>query len=112
MARLYTNENFPFAAVERLRALGHDVLTAYDSGRANQAISDEDVLRYAREQSRILITFNRRHFIALHSKQPDHAGIVVCSVDADLSALADRIHAALEPPSDMRGVLFRVNRPA
>jgi len=27
MARLYSNENFPFPAVEELRCLGHDVMT-------------------------------------------------------------------------------------
>ncbi|MCC7208476.1 MAG: DUF5615 family PIN-like protein [Anaerolineae bacterium] len=112
MARLYTNENFPLAAVEHLRALGHDVLTAYDSGRANQAITDEDVLAFAREHSRVLITFNRRHFVALHNKRSDHAGIVVCSVDSDLLALAQRIHNAIEAHADMRGALVRVNRPA
>lgn len=28
MARLYANENFPYAVVRELRALGHDVLTS------------------------------------------------------------------------------------
>lgn len=41
MARLYADENFPLPVVEELRRLGHDVLTMYEDGRANQSISDE-----------------------------------------------------------------------
>jgi hypothetical protein len=32
MARLYSNENFPLPVVEKLRALGHDVLTVQEAG--------------------------------------------------------------------------------
>jgi hypothetical protein len=32
LARLYADENFPQPAVERLRELGHDVLTVQDAG--------------------------------------------------------------------------------
>ena len=30
MARLYADEDFPYPVVERLRQLGHDVLTTLD----------------------------------------------------------------------------------
>jgi predicted nuclease of predicted toxin-antitoxin system len=63
MVRLYTDENFPLPAVEALRQQGHDVLTAYESGRANQAVPDDEVLDFATEQGRVLVTFNRKHFI-------------------------------------------------
>jgi hypothetical protein len=66
MARLYANENFPLPAVEELRRLGHDVLTSYESGRAGQAVPDEDVLAFAVAEARILITLNRKHFVRLH----------------------------------------------
>lgn len=42
--KFYANENFPMPVVERLRELGHDVLTARDAGNAGQGIPDEDVL--------------------------------------------------------------------
>lgn len=32
MARLYSNENFPLPVVEKLRTLGHDVLTIQETG--------------------------------------------------------------------------------
>jgi hypothetical protein len=47
VAKLHSNENFPLQVVGALRELGHDVLTAYDSGKANQLIPDADVLAFA-----------------------------------------------------------------
>ena len=57
---LYADENFPLRVVEELRRLGHDVLTALDDGKANQAISDIDLLRRATEVDRVLLTLNRQ----------------------------------------------------
>lgn len=111
MARLYANENFPLPVVEELRLLGHDILTSYESGRSNQAIPDEEVLAFALNEKRTLLTLNRKHFIQLHSKRPEHAGIIVCSFDADFRALAQRIHAEITSQSSLLGRLFRINRP-
>lgn len=111
MAKIYTNENFPQQRVEALRELGHDVLTTQDSGKSNQAIPDEEVLAHATEQERILITFNRKHFIKLHRENNVHAGIIVCTVDVNFEDLAQRIHTALEENSDMADKLLRINRP-
>jgi len=111
MANLYSNENFPLQVVQGLRGLGHDVLTAYDSGKANQSIPDADVLDFAAREGRILVTLNRRHFIRLHHSNSNHAGIVVCSYDPDFAALARRIHEALLAQPDMRGQPVRINLP-
>jgi hypothetical protein len=70
VAKIYANENFPQPVVEQLRALGHDVLTTLDSGKAGQAIPDDEVFNFAAAQERILITFNRKHFIKLHQQNP------------------------------------------
>lgn len=111
MARLYTNENFPLPVVEVLRQQGHDVLTTYESGKANLAASDQDILNFATGQGRILVTLNRKHFIRLHAESPDHAGIVVCSIDPDFEALAGRINTALAAHETLNSQLVRVNRP-
>ncbi len=111
MARLYSNENFPLPAVEELRRLGHDVLTAFDSGRAGRAISDQEVLAFAITERRVLLTLNRKHFIRLHSVTPTHAGIIACTFDPDFVALAKRIHVALEAHPEMNSQLVRINRP-
>ncbi len=41
MARIYMNENLPVPVVQHLRELGHDVITAFESGKAGKAIPDE-----------------------------------------------------------------------
>lgn len=110
MSRLYANENFPLSAVEDLRQLGHDVLTSLEAGRAGQAIPDEDVLEFATSADRAVLTFNRRDFIRLHAIMPAHAGVVVCTVDADSVALAERIDRALAGLPNLRGQLVRIHR--
>lgn len=110
MARLYSNENFPLDAVQALRRLGHDVLTTADSGRAGQAVADEDVLAFAVAADRAVITFDRRDFIRLHAVDPNHAGMVVCTADVAFEDLARRVHTALVDLTDLRGQLIRVYR--
>lgn len=109
-ARLYSNENFPLPAVEALRQLGHDVLTTRDVGKANEGIPDDEVLRFASETGRAVITHNRKDFIRLHMIYPNHAGIIVCTENPDFAVLADKIHAALTTVESMKGQLLRVNR--
>ncbi len=111
MARFYSNENFPWPVVEFLRAYGHDVLTIQETGKANQAMPDEAVLQFATQEKRIVLTFNRKHFINLHKLNSDHAGIIVCTFDANFAALAQRIDAIVTTETSTSGQLFRVNRP-
>ncbi|MAF10696.1 hypothetical protein CMK11_09610 [Candidatus Poribacteria bacterium] len=111
MARLYANENFPLAAVEELRRLGHDVLTTQDAGQANRSVPDAEVLQFAVSQQRVLVTYNRTDFIDLHYQDAVHEGIIVCTVDADVRALAQRIHQQIAQGAPMHGKLLRVNRP-
>ena len=54
MPGLYADENFPLPVVEELRRLGFDVLTMYEDGKANQSLSDEEVLAIATAQQRAL----------------------------------------------------------
>jgi predicted nuclease of predicted toxin-antitoxin system len=64
--RLYADENFRQSVVEELRKLNHDVLTAHEAGQANQRIPDSQVLAYATQQQRAVITQNRYDFIKLN----------------------------------------------
>lgn len=111
MARLYSNENFPLPVVDELRKLGHDVLTIQETGKANQAMTDEDVLAFANKEKRILLTLNRRHFIKLHNKRQPHAGIIACTYDPDYSSFAKRIDDALREDDDFSQTVIRINRP-
>jgi hypothetical protein len=112
MARFYANESFPLPVVVELRRLGHDVVTVQETGKADRAWPDEEVLAFAAANHRTLLTYNRRHFVRLHAIQPSHAGIITCTVDADMVRLAERIHSAILPCDDLAGRLLRVNRPA
>lgn len=111
MAKLYANENFPLPVVEELRSLGHDVLTIQESMRGEQSMSDRDVLAFACSEGRMLLTFNRRHFIRFHFLQHDHCGIIACSVDTDFAGLARRIHEAIGIQAEEARPLIRVSRP-
>src|SRR5437879_5690196 len=90
---LYADEDFPFPAVEELRRLGHDVLTA--QADAHAAASDPDILARAHSLGRAILTYNRRHYERLHRKGLAHSGILSAKPDPDHTALAGRIHAAL-----------------
>jgi predicted nuclease of predicted toxin-antitoxin system len=110
IARLYSNENFPLPVVIALRGFGHDVLTSHDAGKANEAIPDDEVLRFAIREHRAVITHNRQDFIRLHLRNPDHCGIIVCTGNPDFPALASKIHARLQDMDSIQGELLRINR--
>lgn len=112
MAKLYTNENMDYAVVELLRGLNHDVKTTKDAGKANQSIPDEEVLAFAHSETRIVVTFNYQDFKRLHRQTPEHSGIIICTEDRDVIALAYRIHKAIESEGvNLEGLLIRVIRP-
>ena len=65
--------------------------TTSESGLAGEGTPDDRVLATAVIEDRVVITHNRRHFIRLHLRNAEHAGIIVCTADNDLTALAARI---------------------
>jgi len=111
LARLYADENFPLPAVEALRRLGHDVLTAAEAGQAGRGIADVAVLAWAHAAGRAVLTHNRKHFRNLHHAGHAHSGLVLYTEDADFAALGARIDAALAGAGDPSGQLIRVTRP-
>ena len=112
MARLYADEHFPRIVSELLRTMGHDVLTVQEAGNANLGIPDPEVLAFAVNNNRAVLTINRYDFIRLHRLQTDHAGIIVCTNDLDRNRLATRINEAISREEDLRGKLIRVVRPS
>lgn len=111
MVTFYADEDFPGPATAALRALGYDVLTVQQDGRAGFGIPDPDVLARGTQLGRVVLTKNRKHYIALHAASPLHAGIVAIKDEMDRAALAARIHAAVSAVPSMAGQLVRVNRP-
>jgi len=110
MANFYADEQFPLKATQHLCALGHDVLTVQAAGNANRSIPDDEVLAFATEQNRAVLTLNRRDFIRLHQQNPNHAGIVVCKDDRDKRLLAERIDHAIKIELPLVGKLVRVQK--
>lgn len=112
MASLYADEDFPHPVADALRTFGHDVLTALAAGQANQKIPDSQVLAHATSLDRAVLTLNRRDYIRLHRASSRHSGIIACTHDPDVDALAHRIDAALAKTSDLHGQLVRITRPS
>jgi predicted nuclease of predicted toxin-antitoxin system len=120
MARFYADEQFPRAATDHLRLLGHDVLTVQEAGNANQKIPDDQVLAYATADGRVVLTINRQDFIRLHKQQPDHSGIIACTENRDYQRLAAKINEAVSAITfgasgaieSLNGQLLRITRDA
>jgi len=95
-----------------LRDLGHDVLTTQEAEQANQRIPDEEVLAFAVDDNRAVLTINRSDFIRLHNLQPNHTGIIVCTEDLNRQRCATQINQAIIDAEPLDNKLIRVNRPS
>ena len=111
MAKLLADENVPLPLVIELRRMGHDVLRVQDLGRTAVGMEDPDVLKTAVSLGRTVLTENAWDFIRLHTRDPAHQGIVTFTRDADVPALALRIHDSVQSEGDLRNQLIRVRRP-
>lgn len=112
MARLYADEMFPLKVTELLKEMRHDVLTVQKAGKANLGIPDDEVLAFAINDNRSVITLNRQDFIKLHRSSSEHLGIIVCTNDTDRVRMANRINEAINQEETLRGKLVRVVRPS
>ena len=107
---LLADENFSFPAVQQLREKGHDVVTLQDLGKTEQALPDTEVLILATSMDRAVLTFTRKDFIKLHKSNPNHSGIIVCTLDIDFQRLAKNIHRKMETFESLENLLLRINR--
>ena len=112
MAKLYGDENFDVQSMDISKNLGHDTLTVREAGKANLRIPDNEVLAFATEQNRAVVTFDRRDYYRLHQTNPDHGGIIACTYDANSHALASRIDQEISSENDdLNGKFLRIYRP-
>lgn len=77
---LYLDEDTMRASLlQALRAQGLDVTSAQE--KQMKGCSDEEQLRFATEQGRAIYSFNRKHYMALHTRFIEqgisHAGIIL-----------------------------------
>lgn len=109
--RFYADENLPSAIIEELRQLDYDVLTSYEAQQANKSISDENVLKFAQEINKIVITLNRDDFVSLHKQGEAHSGIIICKDDQDYKGQAQVIDEfILQDDRSLQGRLIRIKK--
>lgn len=102
MARILADEQFPARIQDCLRRLGHDVIHTrqLDDSKFGDGKSDEDVLRHAAADQRIVLTLNYLDFRALHRDEvvEVHWGILIYhlgKLERTPAQHADRIHERL-----------------
>jgi predicted nuclease of predicted toxin-antitoxin system len=108
--RLYSDENFPLEIVRQLRQMKYDVLTSYEAGQANQGIPDDEVLAFATQEKRVLVTLNRDDFIALHRTGISHTGIIISKDDRDYLGQTQILHSCISENPDFINRLIRIKK--
>lgn len=77
--RFFTDEDVYGGTTVALRKAGFDAVSTAEAGRLGE--SDESQLGWARDEGRVLVTFNVAHFASLHvswmRQGRHHAGIIV-----------------------------------
>jgi len=74
--------------VNLLRDTGHDVVTANEANLMGQ--SDANVLDYARQEKRVVLTYNCNDFQVLHKLNSEHPGIL--AVYHNAKSLKDMVY--------------------
>ncbi len=100
--RLLVDENVPAAAVDALRAAGHDVAWVRIDGPGS---TDEAVLAWASREARTVLTFDKDFGrLAFRARLPASAGVILVRLLASSpAALATRLVHALQSRSDWAG---------
>lgn len=111
VARFFTDEHISSDLVRRLRVLGHDVLMAREAGRADLGIGDPDVLTWATQQGRAVLTINNWDYRKQHLRGQKHAGVVSITDDRDEAAQAARVDAAVRALPSLENQYLRVTKP-
>ncbi len=108
MTDLYADEDTNREIVDRLSSEGHNITTAQEAG--NEALSDQEQLSYAHENSEPIITHNKIDFIKLHQSGQEHSGIFSVSRNMTNEQAAVRTHDAISKFPDMANTHVRVNK--
>lgn len=110
---LFCDQNIMVETVEFLRRLGHDVLSTRDVGLA--LAPDEEVLAFAIQENRILLTYNADFGDIRFFPTGTHTGIIRLRV---IQQTAASLHPILETAlgqladRDMSGKLITITKTA
>ena len=107
--RLLANENIPLATVEALREAGEDVLSVTED---SPGASDEVVIRWARQEGRIVVTFDRDYGeLVFHHRLPPPAGVLYMRFEPESPIEPAAVIARLkEDGVELEGHFTVVNR--
>ena len=121
MSRILSDENIPPALTQALRTANHDVLSIHDLGL--QGASDEDVLKAANKDGRILLTADKDFGLILELGPLAGKGRVILlryqildwnKIAAELTATLEATSAEFEKASALLIVLsegqYRIRR--
>jgi predicted nuclease of predicted toxin-antitoxin system len=102
MMDFLANENFPGEAINALREAGHNVVWIRTEA---PGIGDKEVLARARQENRILITFDKDFGeLAFRAKLPAASGIVLFRIATPSAAHIARVAvASLNSRTDWAG---------
>jgi len=103
------DENFPKAATELLKKLGHD---SYDPrGTPLEGSEDSVLVEEARRLEAVILTTDRDFFHTLRHQYPDHAGLVVIALrQPNRASILERLEWLLEKvdPDHFAGRAFQL----
>ena len=95
---VYTDEDIDFPLVRARRTRGFDVLTAQEAGTLGQ--TDEQQLAFALSIGRVIVSYNRSDFRALHDRlvrsRRQHSGVLLLPQDSPLERRVVRATMLLE----------------
>ena len=105
---MLANENLPLAAVEELRAMGHDVAWAAEDCPSAE---DEALLAQAERESRILLTQDKDFgYLAFRRGLPAPCGIVLLRVPAIPWVVVEFVKKVLAVDMDLSGLFVVVEQ--
>ena len=108
-ARLLADENIPARAIEALRVAGLDVLSIREH---SPGISDDEVLRLAVAQARVIVTFDRDYgeLIFGQGRTPPPSLIYFRTFPPESPEVCTTVLAMLVDPEPIDGAMVIVSR--
>ena len=106
---LLANENFPGPAIRKLRAAGVDVVAVIE---AMPSVSDREVMAYARQEQRWLVTFDRDYgdLIFREGLLPPPAILFFRQEPYPPDRPADIVLAMLSEPQQLEGYMVVISQ--
>jgi len=103
--RLLADENIPRTVVTQLRRKGYDIVSAWE---LEPDMSDEEVIKLAIRESRIIITFDK-DFERIALTKPNITGVILLRIQPlNPQYIANRVLAVLESVESLYGKLVVV----